>query len=88
MTENINAESEQKASTMNRDENKSCYAINKLVTEIKDIQNKAETSEKMVTEICKDIQELDYAKHNVTNTINVISRLRTLRNLTLNLTIT
>ena len=47
-------------------------------TEIREIKRKADASEAMVQEICRDIRALDVAKKNLTNTINVLARLKTL----------
>eukprot|EP00241_Pyramimonas_parkeae_P017643 CAMPEP_0114299464 /NCGR_PEP_ID=MMETSP0059-20121206/12989_1 /TAXON_ID=36894 /ORGANISM="Pyramimonas parkeae, Strain CCMP726" /LENGTH=843 /DNA_ID=CAMNT_0001421941 /DNA_START=19 /DNA_END=2550 /DNA_ORIENTATION=+ len=50
-------------------------AIQDLFSRIRDIQAKAEQSELMVQEICRDIKKLDYAKRNLTATITVLRRL-------------
>lgn len=53
-------------------------SIGELHSKIAEIKKKAEDSEAMVQEICRDIRKLDVAKRNLTSTINVITRLRTL----------
>ncbi|EAL64485.1 Vps53-like domain-containing protein [Dictyostelium discoideum AX4] len=50
-------------------------SINELLTKITDIKSKANQSEQMVTEICKDIKSLDYAKKNLTTAITTLKRL-------------
>ncbi|KAK3262239.1 HIT domain protein [Cymbomonas tetramitiformis] len=50
-------------------------AIQDLFTRIRDIQGKAEQSELMVQEICRDIKKLDCAKKNLTGTITALRRL-------------
>lgn len=49
--------------------------IEELFGKIKDIQRKAEESENMVQEICRDIKKMDYAKKHLTNTITALRRL-------------
>jgi len=53
-------------------------SIGDLHGKIKEIKRKADASEAMVQEICRDIRRLDVAKKNLTNTINVLARLKTL----------
>ncbi|EFA82338.1 Vps53-like domain-containing protein [Heterostelium album PN500] len=50
-------------------------SINELLTKIADIKTKAIKSEQMVTEICKDIKSLDFAKKNLTAAITTLKRL-------------
>eukprot|EP00898_Chlorokybus_atmophyticus_P008215 jgi/Chlat1/8395/Chrsp80S07907 len=50
-------------------------AIQELFTKIKEIKKKAEQSEVMVQEICRDIKKLDYAKKHLTTTITALRRL-------------
>ncbi|EGC31747.1 hypothetical protein DICPUDRAFT_57519 [Dictyostelium purpureum] len=50
-------------------------SIQELLNKITDIKNKAIQSEQMVTEICKDIKSLDYAKKNLTTAITTLKRL-------------
>jgi len=50
-------------------------AIGDLFSKIQDIKHKAEQSEEMVQEICKDIRQLDYAKTHLTTTITALKRL-------------
>jgi hypothetical protein len=49
--------------------------IEELFSKIKDIQLKAEESENMVQDICRDIKKLDYAKKHLTFTITALRRL-------------
>ena len=53
-------------------------SIGDLAAKIREIKRKADASEAMVQEICRDIRALDVAKKNLTNTINVLARLKTL----------
>lgn len=50
-------------------------AIGDLFSKIQDIKHKAEQSEEMVQEICKDIRQLDYARTHLTTTITALKRL-------------
>lgn len=52
-------------------------AIHDLYLKIKDIKGKAEQSEIMVEEICRDIKQLDNAKRNLTTTITALHKLQT-----------
>lgn len=49
--------------------------IGELAARIKEIQAKAEASEGLVQEICRDIKKLDYAKKHLTNAITALRRL-------------
>ena len=42
---------------------------------VREIKNKAEQSETMVQEICRDIKKLDFAKKHITTTITALHRL-------------
>lgn len=53
-------------------------SIKELAVKIQDIKEKAEASGKLVNEICKDIKSLDYAKTNLTVSINALMKLQTL----------
>ena len=53
-------------------------SIQELAVKIQDIKEKAEASGKLVNEICKDIKSLDYAKTNLTVSINVLEKLQML----------
>ena len=53
-------------------------SIGDLHSKIMEIKTKADASEKMVQEICRDIRQLDVAKKHLTNTIMTIARLKTL----------
>uniref|UniRef100_A0A061RIS0 Vacuolar protein sorting-associated protein 53 n=2 Tax=Tetraselmis sp. GSL018 TaxID=582737 RepID=A0A061RIS0_9CHLO len=50
-------------------------AIQDLFRKIKEIKQKAEQSEVMVQEICRDIKKLDYAKKHLTHSITALRRL-------------
>ncbi|KAH7283807.1 hypothetical protein KP509_34G024900 [Ceratopteris richardii] len=50
-------------------------AIQELMQRIKEIKGKAEQSEAMVQEICRDIKKLDFAKKHITTTITALHRL-------------
>lgn len=49
--------------------------IQELMYKIREIKNKAEQSETMVQEICRDIKKLDFAKKHITTTITALHRL-------------
>ncbi|KYR00697.1 Vps53-like domain-containing protein [Tieghemostelium lacteum] len=51
-------------------------SILELLTKIKEIKSKSLKSEEMVTEICKDIKTLDFAKKNLTSAITTLRRLQ------------
>lgn len=53
-------------------------SIGDLQAKIIEIKKKAEASEQMVQDICKDIRQLDIAKRHLTNTILTLARLKTL----------
>ncbi|CEG46053.1 vacuolar protein sorting-associated protein 53 [Plasmopara halstedii] len=55
-------------------------ASQQLFHKIKDIRGKAEQSEIMVQEICRDIKQLDYAKHHLQTTLTALKRLHMLVN--------
>ncbi|KNA19031.1 hypothetical protein SOVF_065100 [Spinacia oleracea] len=50
-------------------------AVEELMYKIREIKNKAEQSETMVQEICRDIKKLDFAKKHITTTITALHRL-------------
>ena len=54
--------------------------IQELFGKINEIRRKAEQSELMVQEICRDIKKLDYAKKHLTYTITALRRLAMLIN--------
>ncbi len=54
--------------------------IQELFAKINEIRRKAEQSEVMVQEICRDIKKLDYAKKHLTYTITALRRLAMLIN--------
>ncbi|VAH82550.1 unnamed protein product [Triticum turgidum subsp. durum] len=50
-------------------------AVQELMYKIREIKTKAEQSETMVQEICRDIKKLDCAKRHITTTITALHRL-------------
>nr|KAJ0217366.1 hypothetical protein LSAT_V11C300154220 [Lactuca sativa] len=50
-------------------------AVNELMFKVREIKTKAEQSETMVQEICRDIKKLDFAKKHITTTITALHRL-------------
>ncbi|KAI0507396.1 hypothetical protein KFK09_013521 [Dendrobium nobile] len=50
-------------------------AVQELMHKIHEIKTKAEQSETMVQEICRDIKKLDFAKRHITTTITALHRL-------------
>lgn len=63
-----------------QDLDKSKIEIQELFAKINEIRHKAEQSEVMVQEICRDIKKLDYAKKHLTYTITALRRLAMLIN--------
>lgn len=55
-------------------------AVQQLFHKIHDIRGKAEQSEVMVQEICRDIKQLDYAKRHLQTTLTALKRLHMLVN--------
>jgi hypothetical protein len=55
-------------------------AVKQLFHKIQDIRGKAEQSEIMVQEICRDIKQLDYAKRHLQTTLTALKRLQMLVN--------
>ncbi|CAK7340356.1 unnamed protein product [Dovyalis caffra] len=51
------------------------HAVQELMYKIREIKSKAEQSETMVQEICRDIKKLDFAKKHITTTITALHRL-------------
>ncbi|KAG4188388.1 hypothetical protein ERO13_A08G160766v2 [Gossypium hirsutum] len=51
------------------------HAVEELTYKIREIKTKAEQSEMMVQEICRDIKKLDFAKKHITSTITALHRL-------------
>lgn len=49
--------------------------LQELTQKISEMKEKAEQSEMMVQEICRDIKKLDFAKKNITTTITALHRL-------------
>ena len=52
--------------------------MRELFDKVRDIKAKAERSQTMVHEICRDIKSLDYAKRHLTLTITALKRLQML----------
>ncbi|KAI3701052.1 hypothetical protein L2E82_45695 [Cichorium intybus] len=50
-------------------------AVKELMYKVREIKTKAEQSETMVQEICRDIKKLDFAKKHITTTITALHRL-------------
>nr|GEY20879.1 vacuolar protein sorting-associated protein 53 A [Tanacetum cinerariifolium] len=50
-------------------------AVKELMYKVREIKSKAEQSETMVQEICRDIKKLDFAKKHITTTITALHRL-------------
>lgn len=50
-------------------------AVKELIFKMQEIKTKAEQSETMVQEICRDIKKLDFAKKHITTTITALHRL-------------
>jgi hypothetical protein len=53
-------------------------SMNELISRIKNIKEKASDSEKIVSDITRDIKKLDYGKKNLTTSITVLRRLQML----------
>ncbi|XP_068656550.1 vacuolar protein sorting-associated protein 53 A isoform X2 [Aristolochia californica] len=51
------------------------HAVKELMYKMREIKTKAEQSETMVQEICRDIKKLDFAKKHITTTITALHRL-------------
>ncbi|GFP89751.1 vacuolar protein sorting-associated protein 53 a [Phtheirospermum japonicum] len=51
------------------------HAVQELIHKMQEIKTKAEQSESMVQEICRDIKKLDFAKKHITTTITALHRL-------------
>ncbi|KAL7148640.1 hypothetical protein ABFS83_06G192600 [Erythranthe nasuta] len=51
------------------------HAVQELIHKMQEIKTKAEQSETMVQEICRDIKKLDFAKKHITTTITALHRL-------------
>lgn len=51
------------------------FVTQELSYKIREIKSKAEQSETMVQETCRDIKKLDFAKKNITTTITALHRL-------------
>lgn len=61
-----------------RDVEEAKAAIRELFGKIRDMKAKAEQSEVMVQEICRDIKQLDFAKRHLQTTITALKRLHML----------
>ena len=53
-------------------------SVQELFLKVRDIKSKADASEQMVHEICRDIKSLDFAKRHLTQTITALKRLQML----------
>jgi hypothetical protein len=53
-------------------------SIKELFSKIQEIKSKADSSERMVNDICSDIRDLDYAKRNLSQTTRALSNLQTI----------
>jgi DNA repair exonuclease SbcCD ATPase subunit len=53
-------------------------SMNELISRIQNIKEKAEDSERIVSDITRDIKKLDYGKRNLTTSITVLRRLQML----------
>ena len=53
-------------------------SVQELFVKVRDIKSKADASETMVQDICRDIKSLDYAKRHLTQTITALKRLQML----------
>lgn len=53
----------------------SITSLQELMYKVREIKSKAEQSETMVQEICRDIKKLDFAKKHITTTITALHRL-------------
>lgn len=58
------------------------FLTQELMSKIREIKTKAEQSETMVQEICRDIKKLDFAKKHITTTITALHRLTMLGKVT------
>ena len=65
-------------SSARRDLESGKQSVQDLFLKVRDIKAKAEASEQMVHEICRDIKSLDYAKRHLTLTITALKRLQML----------
>lgn len=61
-----------------KDVDEAKVAIRELFEKIRDMKAKAEQSEVMVQEICRDIKQLDFAKRHLQTTITALKRLHML----------
>jgi len=65
-------------SSARRDLESGNQSVQELFVKVRDIKAKADASEQMVHEICRDIKSLDYAKRHLTQTITALKRLQML----------
>jgi len=65
-------------SSARRDLESGKQSVQELFVKVRDIKSKADASEQMVHEICRDIKSLDYAKRHLTQTITALKRLQML----------
>ena len=65
-------------SSARRDLESAKQSVQELFVKVRDIKTKADVSEQMVHDICRDIKSLDYAKRHLTQTITALKRLQML----------
>ena len=65
-------------SSARRDLDSGKQSVQELFVKVREIKSKADASEQMVHEICRDIKSLDYAKRHLTQTITALKRLQML----------
>jgi hypothetical protein len=65
-------------SSARRDLEQGKQSVQELFLKVRDIKAKADASEQMVHEICRDIKSLDFAKRHLTQTITALKRLQML----------
>ena len=66
-------------STARKDLESGRQSVQELFGKVREIKSKADASELMVHEICRDIKSLDYAKRHLTQTITALKRLQMVR---------
>ena len=77
--ERTNSRARQSAgSSARKDLENGKQSVAELFVKVREIKGKAEQSEQMVHEICRDIKSLDYAKRHLTTTITALKRLHML----------
>ncbi|KAG6389226.1 hypothetical protein SASPL_150688 [Salvia splendens] len=71
----VNGEYSNSGSKAREDLAAATHAVQELLYKMQEIKSKAEQSETMVQEICRDIKKLDFAKKHITTTITALHRL-------------